>query len=211
MFEYNFGDSEFLMLFLGLITLPYAAARDRRPVSESPGCAWLTCVTQFAGRSIVVIGDVMLDHFMIGRVDRISPEAPVPVVRFEREEYRLGGAANVAHNIAALGGRASHHRAGRRRTAAQRSCERRWTGPASITPASSRIASRPTTRKMRVVTVRNQQVARVDHEARRRGVRRQRGSALVDRSRRRWRDARRDRAVRLSQGRRHAAGHRGGG
>ena len=62
---------------------------------------------RLSGRSVVVIGDVMLDQFMIGRVERISPEAPVPVVRFEREEYRLGGAANVAHNIAALGGRAS--------------------------------------------------------------------------------------------------------
>ena len=48
----------------------------------------------------------MLDHFVIGRVERISPEAPVPVVRFDREEYRLGGAANVASNIVALGGRA---------------------------------------------------------------------------------------------------------
>ena len=47
----------------------------------------------------------MLDHFVIGRVDRISPEAPVPVVQFDHESYRLGGAANVAHNVAALGGR----------------------------------------------------------------------------------------------------------
>jgi D-beta-D-heptose 7-phosphate kinase/D-beta-D-heptose 1-phosphate adenosyltransferase len=62
-------------------------------------------LSKFAGRRVAVIGDVMLDQFMIGRVDRISPEAPVPVVRFEREEFRLGGAANVAHNIAALGGR----------------------------------------------------------------------------------------------------------
>jgi len=51
-----------------------------------------------------VIGDVMLDHFLIGRADRISPEAPVPVVRLEREEFRLGGAANVAANIASLSG-----------------------------------------------------------------------------------------------------------
>ena len=42
----------------------------------------------------------MLDHFIIGRVSRISPEAPVPVVDFDHDEYRLGGAANVAHNIA---------------------------------------------------------------------------------------------------------------
>src|SRR4026208_180392 len=55
------------------------------------------------GRSVLVVGDLMLDHFVIGRVDRISPEAPVPVVRFDHEEYRLGGAANVAPTAAALG------------------------------------------------------------------------------------------------------------
>src|SRR6187397_443255 len=59
--------------------------------------------TSLSSRRVAVVGDVMLDHFMIGRVDRISPEAPVPVVRFERDDFRLGGAANVAHNIAALG------------------------------------------------------------------------------------------------------------
>ena len=52
---------------------------------------------------IAVIGDVMLDHFVVGRVDRISPEAPVPVVRFQRDDYRLGGAANVAANVRSLG------------------------------------------------------------------------------------------------------------
>src|ERR1700752_79018 len=57
------------------------------------------------GRSVLVLGDLMLDHFVIGRVDRISPEAPAPVVQFDHESYRLGGAANVAHNRAALGGR----------------------------------------------------------------------------------------------------------
>src|SRR5919112_551615 len=57
------------------------------------------------GRSVLVVGDLMLDHFVIGRVERISPEAPVPVVQFDHEEFRLGGAANVANNIAALGGR----------------------------------------------------------------------------------------------------------
>ena len=57
------------------------------------------------GRTVLIVGDLMLDHFVIGQVDRISPEAPVPVVLFDREEYRLGGAANVAHNVAALGGR----------------------------------------------------------------------------------------------------------
>src|ERR671921_1341135 len=55
-------------------------------------------------RAVLIVGDLMLDHFVIGRVERISPEAPVPVVQFDHEEYRLGGAANVAHNVAALGG-----------------------------------------------------------------------------------------------------------
>ena len=62
-------------------------------------------IDRIAGRSVLVIGDVMLDHFVYGRVTRISPEAPVPVVQFEREDFRLGGAANVASNIVALGGR----------------------------------------------------------------------------------------------------------
>ena len=49
----------------------------------------------------------MVDRFIAGRVTRISPEAPVPVVAFEHETQRIGGAANVAHNIAALGGHAT--------------------------------------------------------------------------------------------------------
>src|SRR6185369_9812781 len=52
---------------------------------------------------LLVVGDVMLDRYWFGDVSRISPEAPVPVVKIEREENRLGGAANVARNAAALG------------------------------------------------------------------------------------------------------------
>ena len=52
---------------------------------------------------ILVVGDVMLDRYWFGEVSRISPEAPVPVVRIEKREERLGGAANVARNAAALG------------------------------------------------------------------------------------------------------------
>jgi D-beta-D-heptose 7-phosphate kinase/D-beta-D-heptose 1-phosphate adenosyltransferase len=120
-------------------------------------------LTRFQGRSILVIGDVMLDHFVIGRVDRISPEAPVPVVAFDHEEYRLGGAANVAHNIVALGGTAQ------------------VVGVVGADADAARLASdfdalgigvkglvtdpdRCTTRKLRVVTTRNQQVARIDYE-----------------------------------------------
>ena len=57
----------------------------------------------FQGVKILVVGDVMLDRYWIGAVERISPEAPVPVVRVERTEERLGGAANVARNAAILG------------------------------------------------------------------------------------------------------------
>lgn len=56
---------------------------------------------------VLVIGDLMLDRYWFGDVDRISPEAPVPVVRVVKREDRLGGAANVARNIAALGAQAS--------------------------------------------------------------------------------------------------------
>ncbi len=58
----------------------------------------------FAGKRIAVVGDLMLDRYFWGRVARISPEAPVPVVEVEEESTRLGGAANVANNIASLGG-----------------------------------------------------------------------------------------------------------
>jgi D-glycero-beta-D-manno-heptose-7-phosphate kinase len=57
----------------------------------------------FKSKHVVVIGDVMIDKYLIGSVDRISPEAPVPVVSLHNEENRLGGAANVALNLRALG------------------------------------------------------------------------------------------------------------
>src|SRR6266566_2816829 len=63
-------------------------------------------VQRFAGRSVAVLGDCMLDRYLWGRVDRISPEAPVPVVEIERESFGLGGAANVAANLRALGAEA---------------------------------------------------------------------------------------------------------
>ncbi|MBK9236533.1 MAG: D-glycero-beta-D-manno-heptose-7-phosphate kinase [Rhodoferax sp.] len=56
---------------------------------------------------VLVVGDVMLDRYWYGAVDRISPEAPVPVVRITREEERGGGAANVAYNVVTLGAQAS--------------------------------------------------------------------------------------------------------
>jgi rfaE bifunctional protein kinase chain/domain len=58
---------------------------------------------KFEGLRVLVIGDVMIDAYLIGNVDRISPEAPVPVVSVQKKENRLGGAANVALNLVALG------------------------------------------------------------------------------------------------------------
>lgn len=57
----------------------------------------------FGSITALVVGDVMLDAYLWGRVDRISPEAPVPVVQVTRRSARLGGAANVALNLRALG------------------------------------------------------------------------------------------------------------
>ena len=58
----------------------------------------------FSNSKILIVGDVMLDKYYFGKVDRISPEAPVPIVNIQKEESRLGGASNVANNIVSLGG-----------------------------------------------------------------------------------------------------------
>lgn len=59
--------------------------------------------SKFNNLRVLVIGDVMVDAYIIGKVNRVSPEAPVPVVSFEQEEKRIGGAGNVALNLVALG------------------------------------------------------------------------------------------------------------
>ena len=111
---------------------------------------------------MLVVGDVMLDRFLVGRVTRISPEAPVPVVAFDHETRRIGGAANVAHNVRALGGRVDlvgavgRDEAGEALSAACRD--------AGIAATLAVDPERPTTTKVRVVTERNQQVARIDYE-----------------------------------------------
>lgn len=66
---------------------------------------FIEAIDRFSSVRILVVGDIMLDVFLWGTVHRISPEAPVPVVDIRKETYHLGGAANVAHNISALGGR----------------------------------------------------------------------------------------------------------
>ena len=120
-------------------------------------------LSRFPGRTVIVVGDLMLDHFVTGSVDRISPEAPVPVVRFEQETWRLGGAANVAHNAVALGARVEVIGLTGKDDAAttlRAGLERLGIGSAGLVED----AARKTTRKLRVVTTRNQQVARIDYE-----------------------------------------------
>ncbi len=116
---------------------------------------------QLAARHILVVGDVMLDRYWFGEVERISPEAPVPVVRIQRIEERLGGAANVARNVVALGARAGlltvvgDDEAGRALV--------RLLDASGITPYAHTDAQMATTVKLRVVG-RRQQMLRADFE-----------------------------------------------
>ena len=59
--------------------------------------------TEFSKKHILVVGDLMVDEYIIGKVTRISPEAPVPVLNFKEKRLEAGGASNVAHNIRTLG------------------------------------------------------------------------------------------------------------
>ena len=117
----------------------------------------------FSPLGVVVVGDVMLDRYLSGRVERISPEAPVPVLRYEREEDRLGGAGNVGLNLVALGARTALAGV----TGADDNADRlgqalRENGIG--TSALVRDARRPTTVKTRVIA-QNQQLLRVDRES----------------------------------------------
>jgi D-glycero-beta-D-manno-heptose-7-phosphate kinase len=110
---------------------------------------------------LLVVGDVMLDRYWFGEVSRISPEAPVPIVKVERTEERPGGAANVARNATALGARATllsvvgDDEAGVRL--------RELLEAEHVVPSLHRDPSIPTTVKLRVIG-RHQQLLRVDFE-----------------------------------------------
>jgi D-beta-D-heptose 7-phosphate kinase/D-beta-D-heptose 1-phosphate adenosyltransferase len=126
-------------------------AADRAVVARYPSCR------------ILVVGDLMLDEYVYGAVRRISPEAPVPVVTVQRESHVLGGAANVAVNVAGLGARGyvvgvvGEDDAGR-------SIHRMLKEGGIGTEGLVVDAGRPTTRKTRVVA-HGQQVVRVDRES----------------------------------------------
>ncbi|RTZ61442.1 MAG: D-glycero-beta-D-manno-heptose-7-phosphate kinase [Gammaproteobacteria bacterium] len=118
---------------------------------------------RFSAARILVVGDVMLDRYWFGAVDRISPEAPVPVLLVEDEELRAGGAANVAMNVAALGGQATlctvTGKDGAARQLKQMMLE------AGINATFVEDPDMMTTEKLRLVS-RNQQLLRVDRETR---------------------------------------------
>lgn len=116
---------------------------------------------QLARARVLVVGDVMLDRYWYGPVDRISPEAPVPVVRVTRQEERLGGAANVAYNVVSLGARASLLSVVGEDEASHRL--EALVADTGITPHFGRDAQLNTTVKLRVIG-RQQQLLRLDFE-----------------------------------------------
>ncbi|HET6349624.1 MAG TPA: D-glycero-beta-D-manno-heptose-7-phosphate kinase [Candidatus Krumholzibacteria bacterium] len=120
-------------------------------------------VARFASVKVAVLGDIMLDRYFWGDVERISPEAPVPVVRVNRRSRRLGGAANVAANLRALGASADvisvrgDDREGRE---VVRMLDRRGIASDGLIAE----AGRETTEKVRIIA-RHQQVVRADFES----------------------------------------------
>jgi len=122
----------------------------------------LDLIKSFDQRRILVIGDLILDCFIWGAVERISPEAPVPVVDVRSKTYALGGAANVASNIVSLGGRATVMGIVGRDRPAERIAELLGSQGISLMAIEDR---RPTTVKTRVIA-HNQQVVRFDQESR---------------------------------------------
>ncbi len=139
--------------------------RDGAGRGESVSSASLRqYIQRFPQASVLVIGDLILDHYIWGRVSRISPEAPVPVVHVDSESMRLGGAANVFNNVLALGGKAD--------ICGVIGADE--TGRMLLKELGSKRSSRggviidqdrPTTRKSRVIA-HNQQIVRYDVERR---------------------------------------------
>lgn len=121
-----------------------------------------SALTRFRRVRVLVVGDLMLDEFIYGRVSRISPEAPVPVVHVEREQSYPGGAANVARNLAALGIHAELSGGIGQDSAGQRLLGLLRHGKIG-TSGICRSAKFPTILKTRILA-RQQQVVRVDRE-----------------------------------------------
>ncbi|MBK3773819.1 bifunctional D-glycero-beta-D-manno-heptose-7-phosphate kinase/D-glycero-beta-D-manno-heptose 1-phosphate adenylyltransferase HldE [Azospirillum brasilense] len=124
--------------------------------------AYLTDIVDGLGTArVAVVGDVMLDRFVYGDIERISPEAPVPVVKLDRTEEMLGGAGNVAANVASLGGSALL--VGLIGADGAGACVRRLVSGLGGMDRLVESADRPTILKTRI-TARQQQVVRLDEE-----------------------------------------------
>ncbi|MBI3063190.1 MAG: hypothetical protein HYY83_14570, partial [Deltaproteobacteria bacterium] len=125
----------------------------------------LALVGKFRRCRILVVGDLMVDRFIWGDVERISPEAPVPVLRVDSESYRLGGAANVIHNIRTLGGKVTVCGVVGRDEAGRRLIQ----GLRGIGISKRGVLSKShfqTTQKSRVIArPRHQQIVRLDRES----------------------------------------------
>jgi len=115
----------------------------------------------FRSGHVVVVGDVMLDRYWHGSTNRISPEAPVPIVRVEQDEFRAGGAGNVALNIASLGGRATLVGLVGRDEAGRLLRER--LREAGVDCRFVEAPEHPTITKLRIIS-RHQQLIRLDFE-----------------------------------------------
>jgi D-beta-D-heptose 7-phosphate kinase/D-beta-D-heptose 1-phosphate adenosyltransferase len=121
-------------------------------------------VGRFEGRRVLVLGDLMLDHYLWGHCERISPEAPVPVVEVQRETSSLGGAGNVAANLTALGGEPVLVGLVGDDERAQKLFDA-FAARGVDTRSIVRDPSRPTTMKTRIIA-HSQQVVRADWESR---------------------------------------------
>lgn len=121
-------------------------------------------IRRFTRQRLLVLGDLMLDEFIWGRVERISPEAPVPVVHVTRESHHLGGAANVVHNLRALGAGAAICGVVGADIAGQTLIDD-LKAIGAETDGIVRDRQAITTRKTRVIA-HSQQVIRYDHEQR---------------------------------------------
>ncbi|MBI2575936.1 D-glycero-beta-D-manno-heptose-7-phosphate kinase [Candidatus Woesearchaeota archaeon] len=122
----------------------------------------LGLIEKFKGKKILVIGDIMLDKYLKGDVSRISPEAPVPIVTVTGERFVPGGAANVASNIASLGGNVRMAGVIGNDDPGElliKELQRRGVGTDSVIIDKKK----PTTQKVRIVA-QNQQLLRVDYE-----------------------------------------------
>jgi D-glycero-beta-D-manno-heptose-7-phosphate kinase len=131
--------------------MPHSVTRDRV----------LGLLERAKDTRIAVVGDAMLDVYLRGEVDRISPEAPVPVVRVRERRYALGGAANVAQNVVAIGAACDLVAAIGSDTGGE--TLRSMLEVIEADPSSLVTVNRPTTTKTRIVA-RSQQLVRVDEE-----------------------------------------------